>query len=143
LITFGVVGALVPFVLPQDGAIPLVAIFKLLIEGQGWARATAGVELAHVIILVMCLLAWLPAPITGGATLWAWLLILWPLISWVTTNLAANLGGGGDLGPLLDSLQGHPALALAWTVGLGTLIGSAYLALIGYGWSSLIGKQLE
>jgi hypothetical protein len=138
LITFGVVGMLVPFVLPQDGAIPLVSIFKMLIEGQGWTRVIAGQQLALVIILMMCLLAWLPAPITGGATLWAWLLIFWPLVSWTIANLAT---GGPDV--LVTLVREHPDLALAWTLGLGTSIGSAYLVLIGYGVASMIGKQLE
>jgi hypothetical protein len=139
LVTFGVVGMLVPLVLPEAGAIPLVSIFKMLIEGQGWSRMIAIQELALVIILVMCLLAWLPAPITGGATLWAWLLIFWPLVSWTITNLAT--GGGPDA--LVAMLRDHPDLTLAWTLGLGSSIGSAYLVLIGYGWASLIGKQLE
>jgi hypothetical protein len=138
LITFGVVGVLVPFVLPQDGAIPLVTVFKMLIEGAGWTRVIAGQQLALVVILVMCLLAWLPAPITGGATLWAWLLILWPLVSWTIANLTT-----GDPNTLVDLVREHPYLALAWTLGLGTSVGSAYLVLIGYGLASLIGKQLE
>ena len=137
LITFGVIAVLVPFVLPQDGTIPLVSIFKVLIEGQGWSRVIAGQQLALVLILVMCLLAWLPAPITGGATLWAWLLIFWPLFSWAIANLAT---GGTDA---FVMLQDHPDLVLAWTLGVGTSIGSAYLVLIGYGWASMIGKQLE
>jgi hypothetical protein len=138
MITFGVIGMIVPFVLPQDGAIPLVSVFRALIEGEGWVRIIAAQQLALVIVLVMCLLAWLPAPITGGATLWAWLLILWPLVSWTIANLAT---GGPD--KLLLLLREHPDLTLAWTLGIGSSIGSAYLVLIGYGFASLIGKQLE
>ncbi|HET9620630.1 MAG TPA: hypothetical protein VFP84_04645, partial [Kofleriaceae bacterium] len=141
LITFGVAGMLVPFVLPIDGSLPLVTIFKAIIEAPTWqARVAAAEPLALIIILVMCLLAWLPAPITGGATLWAWVLILWPLIHWLVPAVVI-----GDPAQLPALVEAQPSLALAWVQGssAGIGLGSAYLVLIGYGFAALIGKQLE
>jgi hypothetical protein len=90
----------------------------------------------------MSLLAWLPAPVSGGAKLWAWLLILWALILHVTVlALGSNLG---------DVITKTPNQALvSWIAGAGgsaaggLAIGSAYLALVGYGLAAVIGKQLE
>lgn len=139
LVTLGAIGILLPLLLPQDGAIPLVNLFKRLIDLPGAAKVGPGLELGLITIVVMSLLAWLPAPVTGGATVWAWLLILWALIIHATPLALA--------GNLTDVLTGTPSLAVSWIAGgpsaTGGALGSAYLVLGGYGLASVLGKQLE
>lgn len=140
LVTLGAIGILLPFVLPQGGAIPLVTLFKALIDVPGSAKAGPALAFGEITIVVMSLLAWLPAPVTGAAKLWAWLLILWGLISHVILLLLA-----GHLG---DAISGAPNAALvSWIAGglspSGVALGAAYLVLVGYGLASVVGKQLE
>jgi len=137
LVTLGALGILVPYLLPQGGAIPLVSIFKQLIELPGTGKVVPGLELGLITIVVMSLLAWLPSPVTGGAKLWAWLLILWALI----IHVAALLVGGH----VPDVVTSTPNAAIvSWIVGESALaLGSAYLVRVGYGLASVVGKQLE
>jgi hypothetical protein len=137
LVTIGAAGILLPLLLPHNGAIPLVAVFKGLFEQPGLAKTAFALQLALVVIVVMSLLAWLPAPVSGGAKVWAWLLILWALIDHVTRLVVA-----GNLG---DVIKASPNNALVpWIAGSGGFwLGSAYLALVGYGLACVVGKQLE
>jgi hypothetical protein len=139
-VTLGVIGILLPFLVPQNDAIPLVSVFKRLIDLPGTQKVGPVLDLCLITIVVMSLLAWLPAPVTGGAKVWAWLLILWALfVHVIHVVLAGNLGA---------AISGAPNQTfLAWVAG-GTagsvyLVGSAYLVIIGYGLASVIGKQLE
>jgi hypothetical protein len=140
LVTLGVIGILLPFGVPQNGAIPLVSVFKQLIDLPGAQKVTPALDLALITVVVMSLLAWLPAPVTGGAKVWAWLLILWALFVHAThIAIAGNIGA---------AVRGAPNQTfLAWVAGGGPgsmlVIGSAYLWIIGYGLASVIGKQLE
>jgi hypothetical protein len=141
LVTLGALGILLPFLLPQSGAIPLVNIIKGLIELPGSEKIPPMLALGVIVIAVMALLAWLPAPATGGAKLWAWLLILWALVLQVTVLLVS-----GNLGHAITSSPN--AALVSWIAGaadagIGIALGSAYLALVGYGLASVIGKQLE
>jgi len=137
LVTLGAIGILVPYLLPQGGAIPLVHVFKQLIELPGTGKVTPALELGRITIVVMSLLAWLSPSVTGGAKLWAWLLILWALV----VHVAALLLGGN----VVDAVTGAPNAAIvAWIAGGSAVaIGSAYLVLVGYGLASVVGKQLE
>jgi hypothetical protein len=136
LVTIGAVGILLPFAVPQNSAIPLVGVFKQLIDLPGAQKVAPALELSLIVIVVMSLLAWLPSPVTGGAKVWAWLLILWALFVHVIHLVLA--GGIGA------AISGAPNQAiLAWVAGGGGALGSAYLVLIGYGLASVIGKQLE
>jgi hypothetical protein len=140
LVTLGAIAILLPYLVPQNGAIPLVSLFKGLMDLPGSQKALPALALGLVTIVVMSLLAWLPAPVTGGATLWAWLLILWALILHATVLLLA-----GNIG---DTITGTPNAAIvSWIAGgtapSGLALGSAYLVLVGYGLASVIGKQLE
>lgn len=137
LVTIGAVGILLPFLLPQGGAIPLVAVFKGLFDRPGLEKVQPALALALIVIVVMSLLAWLPAPVSGGAKVWAWLVILWALIVHVTLLVVA-----GNLG---DVVKASPNAALVpWiTGGAAFSLGSAYLALVGYGLATVVGKQLE
>ncbi len=136
LVTLGAIAILLPSLLPQHGAIPLVRTFKDLIDQPGTAKIPQALSVALIFIVVMSLLAWLPAPVTGAAKLWAWLLILWAFITHVTLLVI-----GGNLG---DVIVSNPnATAIAWVAGEGAVLGSAYLVLVGYGLASVVGKQLE
>jgi hypothetical protein len=139
-VTLGAIGILLPLLVPQNGAIPLVAVFKQLIDLPGAQKVTPALALGQITIVVMSLLAWLPAPVTGGAKVWAWLLILWALfVHAIHLALAGNLGA---------AISGAPnQTILAWVAGGAAgpmyLVGAAYLVIVGYGLASVIGKQLE
>jgi hypothetical protein len=136
LVTAGAIAVLLPFVLPQNGAIPLVTVIKALIDLPGSEKVKPALALGLVTIVVMSLLAWLPAPATGAAKVWAWLLILWALV----VHIAALAVAGGIVG----AVTGAPnATLVAWVAGSAGALGSAYLAIVGYGLASVIGKQLE
>jgi hypothetical protein len=141
LVTLGAIGVLLPNLLPQHGVIPLVNVFKTLIDVPGAAKVGPALVLGLITVVVMSLLAWLPAPVTGGAKVWAWLLILWVLIT-QGTQLALLLSRGTSA--LADAITGTPNEAIAsWIFGGALGIGSAYLVLVGYGLASVLGKQLE
>lgn len=131
LVTLGVAGVLINYLLPQHDTIPLVALFKALIEAPGSAKVGPALELGLIVIVVMALLAWLPSPATGGAKLWAWLFILWPLV----THVVELVMKGG----IADRITGSPNEALAAWIAMGP----AYLVLIAYGLAAVLGKQLE
>lgn len=136
LVTAGVIAMLLPMLLPQNGAIPLVTVFQALIHAPGTEKAVPALGIGLVFVVFMSLLAWLPAPVTGGAKLWALLLILWSLIVHAT--------GVGLAGQVVEKITAAPnATLFAWVAPSPPLIGSAYLALVGYGLASVIGKQLE
>jgi hypothetical protein len=136
VVTLGAGGVLLPFLLPQSDAIPLVAVFKQLIDLPGAQKVDPALTLGLITIVVMSLLAWLPAPVTGAAKVWAWLLILWALLAHVVhLVLAGGLGGAITSAP--------NATLLGWVAGGTGAIGSAYLVIVGYGLASVIGKQIE
>jgi hypothetical protein len=136
LVTLGAIGILLPALLPQNGAIPLVSTFKDLIDQPGTAKIPQALSVGLIFIVVMSLLAWLPAPVTGAAKLWAWLLILWAFITHVTLLVVS-----GHVGDVVASAPN--ATVIAWVAGEGVVLGSAYLVLVGYGLASVVGKQLE
>jgi len=135
-VTLGAIAILLPQLLPQNGAIPLVSTFKDLIDQPGTAKIPQALSVSLIFIVVMSLLAWLPAPATGAAKLWAWLLILWAFITHVTLVVV-----GGNLGDVVASTPN--ATVIAWVAAGGAMLGSAYLVLVGYGLASVVGKQLE
>ena len=136
LVTAGAVAVLLPLALPQNDAIPLVGVIKALIDLPGSQKVKPALELGLVTIVVMSLLAWLPAPATGAAKVWAWLLILWALV----LHIAKLALAGGIVG----AVTGSPNQTLvSWVAGTDGGLGSAYLAIVGYGLASVIGKQLE
>jgi hypothetical protein len=136
LVTLGVIGFLLPYLVPQGGAIPLVSVFKALIDLSGSQRVAPILQLAAITLVVISLLAWLPAPATGAAKVWAWFLILWSLITHVTALVLQ-----GHLG---DAVSASPYNAIVpWIAGGAAGLGAAYLVLVGYGFAALFGRQLE
>jgi short subunit fatty acids transporter len=87
--------------------------------------------LVGLVIAVMSLLAWMPGPATGGAKVFAWLLILWPTL---ITQIAMLAVGGH----VADAIKHSPFQATMEWVPV-----AAYFVLVGYGLATVIGKQLE
>jgi hypothetical protein len=138
MVTLGAAGILAPFLVPDGGTIPLVNVIKGLIELPGTQKVVPALTLGLIVVVVMSLLAWLPAPVTGGAHIWAWLLILWSLVVHATDLVLR--------GNIADAITKAPNSTLvSWIAGgaSGVAIGSAYLVLVGYGLASVVGKQLE
>ncbi len=147
LITLGALAALAPFLIPEQGTIPLVALFKGLIEAPGELKVVMALFVTYVLVLVVSLLAWMPAPATAGAKVLAWVLLLFPLI---VHGVGIGLSGGEGI----DFERNLNPLVLGWAYGgggvgkasavIGALgLGSAYVAISSYGLASVIGKKLE
>jgi hypothetical protein len=130
MVTLGVLGILATLLIPQNDAIPLVGLFHGVIDGEGMEKVKPIVGVVQLVIVAASLLVWLPAPSTGGAKVFAWLFILWPLVeSLVHLIVAGHIG---------DAVPKSPNAALmAWAPASG------YLVLVGYGLATAIGKQLE
>jgi hypothetical protein len=130
MVTIGALCILVPMLIPQNDSIPLVSMFTAIIDAEGTGKVRAIISLGLPLLAILSLLCWLPAPSGGGAKVFAWLLITWPAI-----DHFAKLLIGGHIG---DIVSASPYLALmAWAPV------SAYFALVGYGFATVFGKQLE
>jgi hypothetical protein len=129
LITIGALAVLAPYLIPENDSLPLVELFRNLIDAPGKLKVLAAVTLGQVVLVVLTLLAWLPAPSSGVAKVFAWLLILWSLVVQLVTLVLSE-----SIGTALESPQ---AALMAWAPM------SAYLVLVGFGLASVIGKQLE
>jgi hypothetical protein len=151
MVTIGVLMMLVPMLIPQHDAIPLVELVKALIDGPGKLKiltligaAAGGGEgaaaafgfplwvapgLLLVVVVVISLLAWMPPPATAGGNVLAWTLIVWPAIGLFTFVALV-----GDFG---DAISKTPGLLMAWAPSC------TIIALFGYGLATLLGKQLE
>jgi hypothetical protein len=140
-----VIATLLPLLLPVNGALPLVELFKMAINAPGSAKLLVILILAQIAIVVLSLLAWMPSPQSGGAKLFAWLLILSPVGIFVGFLVVTGV---------ISMIPDAPGAALAWVSGLaggkgemgmplGFGFGAAYAVLIGYGLATVIGKKLE
>jgi hypothetical protein len=129
LVTIGVICALVPLLVPQGGSIPLVGLFKAILDAPGEAKVAPLLQLVYIVVVVMSLLAWMPGPATGGAKVFAWVILLFPVVLFVIGLLVA--GGIGDM------ITGAPGALLAWIPGV------TFAVLVGYGMATVLGKQLE
>jgi hypothetical protein len=131
LVTIGVACALVIFLVPEGGEIPLVMLVKALIDAPGLAKIAPAIQVGTIALVVLALLVWLPAPATAGAKVLAWLVILWPtLIAQIGALLVTD-----DVG---SAIKTRPyAAVMAWAPT------AAFFALASYGLATVIGKQLE
>jgi hypothetical protein len=130
MVTIGALATLAPLLIPAAGTVPLVAAFQGVINAEGTAKVPVALELGQLVIVVLALLAWLPAPSSGGAKVFAWLLLLWGVVTHGATIALA--GGLGDKIPAAPN-----ATLMAWAPGM------AFAVLIGYGLATVFGKQLE
>lgn len=128
LVTIGVICTLAPYLVPDGGQIPLVLLVKALIDAGSHMEVVI-IALAQIVLVVLCLLAWMPGPATAGAKVFAWAVLLFPVAGFVLARL-----GEGDVG---DMLAKAPGQLVTWAPGV------AYSVLAGYGLATVIGKQLE
>lgn len=128
LVTVGVVFTLVPFLIPEGGQIPLVLIIKALIEAGSHMEIVI-IALAQIVLVVLCLLAWMPGPATAGAKVFAWAVLLFPVAAFVLSLL-----GQGHIG---DAVSKAPGMLVMWAPAV------AYSVFVGYGLATVIGKQVE
>jgi len=128
LVTIGVICTLVPYLVPDHGQIPLVQIFKGIVEGRNHMELYI-TALAQIVLVVMCLLAWMPGPATAGAKIFAWAIILWPVAAFVLAFL-----GMSHFDTILTK---EPGQVVQWAPGV------VYSILVGYGAATVVGKQLE
>ncbi len=129
LVTLGVIAVLLPELLPEHSKLPLVELFKLAIDLPGKAKVMPLIEIAYIVVVVLTLLAWLPAPASGGAKVFAWILLLWPALVLLTGLVLED--------KIVDAVTKTPGAVLVWAVA------TAYTVLIGYGYATVIGKKLE
>jgi len=137
MVTIGALAILAPMLIPQGDGLPLVDMFKALIDAPGKGKVVAILALGPVLLALLSLLAWLPAPSGGGAKVFAWLFMIWGAIALYTSLLVQ-----GNIG---DVVGGSPYLALiAWVAGIGgKIVGTAYIVLVGFGLATVLGKKLE
>jgi hypothetical protein len=130
LITIGVICTLLPLLVPENGELRLVGLFKTLIDAPGKGKVGPIIELGGLVLVVMSLLAWMPAPATGAAKIFAWAIILWSTL----VKTLAMIVISPDIGAAFTKAPGH---VVEWGVE------AAVMVLIGYGGATVIGKQLE
>ncbi len=128
LVTFGVIAVLVPFVIPDHGEIPLIMLFKSLIDGHMHGEQILTV--AMVVFVLLHFIVWLPGPSTAGSALFAWVWMLAPLIIF-----------GSSISEHLDQVaeiaKTSPSMLVGWVPA------STFIIFAGYGLASVFGKQLE
>jgi len=129
MVTLGVLAYLAPFLVPDHGQIPLVMMFKGLIEVDGKEKVLFILAVAHLVLVVLCLLVWMPGPATGGAKIFAWLVILAPVVDFAVSAALRN-----NIGAIATNAPGQLAV---WVPGV------TYSVLAGYGLATVLGKQLE
>jgi hypothetical protein len=130
LVTLGVLATLALWLVPNGGVLPLVAVVKQVVDAAGTAKVAPLLELVHLVIIVLTLLVWLPAPASGGAKLFAWILIFWPAIVHFQALLLSD-----NVAELIKQTPFTSAMAWAMPV--------AYVAIFGYGVAALLGKRYE
>jgi hypothetical protein len=130
LTTVGVLCILLPLVVPDHGVIPLKAGFTAIGDAPGKAKVTAILKLLPLILALLSLMVWMPAPSSAGAKVIAWLFIVQSVIIGYATLIVR-----GHLGDVIK-VDLNNSLLSGWTT-------AAWLALIGYGLATVLGKNLE
>ena len=133
--TAGVVIVLAVYLIPENGQLPMVGMFKMLGAAPGKAKLLPiigpfGVALVPLVVTLACLLVWLPGPGTAGSAILAWTAIVWAIVA----SLAMLLISGAIGAALKAGLSEFIYLPVAM---------SAWLAFAGYGGATLFGKSLE
>lgn len=131
LVTIGAVCVLLPMLVPEGGADPKV---KMIIDGigkaEGKAKILAILQLYPVVLAALALLCWLPAPSSGGAKIIAWMFIVGAVVATYTALLVMGHIGDVVKRSFSDTLFG------GWVI-------AAWVAFIGYGLATVLGKNLE
>jgi hypothetical protein len=130
LATVGVLCIVLPLVVPEGGVVPLKAVFTAIGDAPGKHKVLAIFKLTPLILALLSLLVWMPAPSSAGAKVIAWLFIIHgAVVGYVALVIRGHLGDviKADL---------NNALLSGW-------VAAAWLALLGYGLATVFGKSLE
>ncbi|MEZ4398558.1 MAG: hypothetical protein R3B06_00960 [Kofleriaceae bacterium] len=130
LTTVGALCVLVPLLVPSHGEIPLKQIVSMISHAPGKAKIAGLVAMYPVILAMVALLCWLPAPTSGGAKVIAWLIITVMVVATYTNLLVV-----GHIGATVKA-SFYGSLLAGW-------VAAAWLALVGYGLATVFGKHLE
>lgn len=130
MVTIAVLAFLATLLVPQGDQLPLVSLAKQLLDLPGKAKLGAVLELVWVLLVVLSLLVWLPAPSSGAGKALAWLFIFWPAVQHFQGRILSEGMGEAIKQAPYDS-------AMVWAPG------AAYLAILGYGFAAALGKALE
>jgi hypothetical protein len=74
-----VLGLLATLLVPINDNLPLIGLVEAVIDGDLEHKIPALLGLLVTVMAVLSLLVWLPAPSGGGAKVFAWFFILFPL----------------------------------------------------------------
>jgi len=129
LVTIGVIAVMLPLLVPVSGHIPLVELFKQLIDGH--VHGSELIFVAMVVFALLNLLVWLPGPATAGGKVFAWIWFLSPLVAMIVVIIDAGASHIGDIATK------SPGALVAW-VPITTAA-----VFVGYGLATVLGKQLE
>ena len=131
--TIGALAVLATLLVPDHDGIPLVDLFKGFSGGTSDKVLTVTM-LASVLLAVLALLAWLPAPSGAGAKLLAWLGLAFTLatLSFLQPSFVITIAGWltGDIGAVAKA----PGALLAWAPV------TAFLGLAGWGLAGVVGR---
>ena len=131
LATIGALCILLPLLVPEGGADPKIKmIIDSIGKAPGKAKVIALLQLYPVVLAALALLCWLPAPSTGGAKIIAWMIIVTGVVLSYGTLLVM-----GHIGEVVKR-DFNGALFGGWVI-------AAWLAFIGYGLATVLGKNLE
>ena len=131
LVTLCVIALVAPSLIPRGGDIPLVGLFKNLMDSS--LKLQGVIEIARLALVILTLLVWMPGPATAGGTMFAWLVIF--AIGYGPSLLDTARGMIAESS--LEAVKHAPSAAVLW------IIPTTCLAFVGYGLATVIGKQLE
>ena len=131
LTTVGALCVLLPLLVPSGGGDPPIkTIIDAVGKSPGKLKVLAILQLWPVIIAALSLLCWLPAPSSAAAKILAWLVIITAVVYGYTSLLIAGHLGAAIKANLNEALLG------GWVI-------AAWIAFIGYGAATVLGKNLE
>ena len=130
LVTVAVLAVLATLLVPEGGNLPLVGLVKGVIDAPGKAKIEPVLLLVFIVVIVLTLLVWLPAPSSGAAKPLAWILIFWPAVLHFQRLILSEA--------LVEQIKQTPyASAMSWAPSV------AFAAIFGYGLAAAAGKLLE
>ncbi len=130
LVTVGALAILAAVAIPDHGQVPLLGMIDRVIDSPGTGKVPPILALVVLLLVVLSLLAWLPAPGSGGAKVIAWLLIFFPAVMHFQGLILGE--------SLVDAIKAAP-----YTAAMGWAPEVAYPAILAYGLAATIGKIFE
>lgn len=130
LVTLGALGLLATLLVPVNDNLPLIGLVEAVIDGDLEHKIAALLGLLVAVMAVLSLLVWLPAPSGGGAKVFAWFFILFPLFEHIYKVLYTE--------DVVNLITATPA-----QIFVGWAPAAAAFAFLGYGMATVLGKSLE